>query len=282
MRPARALVSALLSFSRCRRRPAPRRRMRAGRARPRRSTRSTRASTRPPTSVLPKVVTWRRDLHAHPELGNQEVRTSAFLAEQLRAMGYEVRTGVAKTGVVAVLKGGKPGPVVALRADMDALPVTEETGLPFASKARGEYNGREVGVMHACGHDFHMSMLLGAAEVLAGMKADLAGHREDRLPAGRGGRARRARRRGGDGQGRRPRQPEGGRHVRPPRRHHAPRGRLDHLQAEGPHGRRRHVQHRRQGPADARRHALGRRRSRSSWRRRSCSACRRWSAARST
>ena len=126
-------------------------------------------------SVLPRVVTWRRDLHARPELGNQEVRTSAFLAEQLRSLGYEVRTGVAKTGIVAILKGGKPGPVVALRADMDALPVTEETGLPFASKEHGQYNGREVGLMHACGHDFHMSMLLGAAEVLAGMKADLPG-----------------------------------------------------------------------------------------------------------
>ncbi len=126
-------------------------------------------------AVMPKVVTWRRDLHAHPELGNQETRTSAFLAEQLRRMGYEVRAGVAKTGVVALLKGGKPGPVVALRADMDALPVTEETGLPFASTARGQYNGREVGVMHACGHDFHMSILLGATEVLAGMKADLPG-----------------------------------------------------------------------------------------------------------
>ena len=126
-------------------------------------------------SVLPKVVAWRRDLHAHPELGNQEVRTSAFLAEQLLSLGYEVRTGAAKTGVVALLTGGRPGPVVALRADMDALPVTEETGLPFASTARGEYNGREVGVMHACGHDFHMSMLLGAAEVLAGMNADLPG-----------------------------------------------------------------------------------------------------------
>ena len=127
------------------------------------------------SAVLPKVVAWRRDLHAHPELGNREVRTSAFLAEHLRAMGYQVRTGVAKTGVVGLLVGGRPGPVVALRSDIDALPVTEETGLPFASKARGEYNGREVGVMHACGHDFHMAMLLGAAEVLAGMKADLAG-----------------------------------------------------------------------------------------------------------
>ena len=126
-------------------------------------------------AVMPTVVRWRRDLHAHPELGNQEARTSAFLAEQLRRMGYEVRTGVAKTGVVALLRGGQPGPVVALRADMDALPVTEETGLPFASTARGQYNDREVGVMHACGHDFHMSILLGAAEVLAGMKADLPG-----------------------------------------------------------------------------------------------------------
>jgi amidohydrolase len=126
-------------------------------------------------AVLPKVVAWRRDLHAHPELGNREARTSAFLADRLRAIGYEVRPGVAKTGVVGLLRGGRPGPVVALRADMDALPVTEETGLPFASKARGEYNGREVGVMHACGHDFHMSMLLGAAEVLADMKADLPG-----------------------------------------------------------------------------------------------------------
>jgi amidohydrolase len=126
-------------------------------------------------AVLPKVVAWRRDLHAHPELGNREVRTAAFLAERLRAMGYEVRTGVAKTGVVGLLRGGRPGPVVALRADIDGLPVTEETGLPFASRERGEYNGREVGVMHACGHDFHMSMLLGAAEVLAGMKADLPG-----------------------------------------------------------------------------------------------------------
>jgi amidohydrolase len=126
-------------------------------------------------AIIPKVVAWRRDLHARPELGNQEVRTSAFLAEQLRRLGYAVTTGVAKTGVVAVLEGGRPGPVVGLRADMDALPVTEETGLPFASKARGQYNGRDVGVMHACGHDFHMSMLLGAAEVLAGMKADLAG-----------------------------------------------------------------------------------------------------------
>lgn len=126
-------------------------------------------------AVLPEVVAWRRDLHAHPELGNREVRTSAFLAERLRAMGYQVRTGVAKTGVVGLLTGGRPGPVVALRADMDALPVTEETGLPFASTARGEHAGKEVGLMHACGHDLHMAMALGAAHVLASMKADLAG-----------------------------------------------------------------------------------------------------------
>jgi amidohydrolase len=126
-------------------------------------------------SVLAKVVVCRRELHERPELGNFEVQTSKYLADRLTALGYDVKAGVAKTGVVGVLRGGKPGPVVALRADMDALPVTEETGLPFASKARGQYNGQEVGVMHACGHDFHMSMLLGAAEVLAGMKADLPG-----------------------------------------------------------------------------------------------------------
>jgi len=126
-------------------------------------------------ATLPKVVTWRRQLHQTPELGNVEIQTAKFLAERLTALGYEVKTGIAKTGVVGVLRGGKPGPVVALRADMDALPVTEETGLPFASTARGQYNGQDVGVMHACGHDFHMSMLLGAAEVLAGMRADLPG-----------------------------------------------------------------------------------------------------------
>ena len=126
-------------------------------------------------AVLPKVVTWRRDLHAHPELGNREFETSKKIAAHLTALGLEVRTGVAKTGVVGILRGGRPGPVVALRSDMDALPVVEETGLPFASTVKAEYNGREVGVMHACGHDFHMSMLMGAAEVLAGMKADLPG-----------------------------------------------------------------------------------------------------------
>jgi amidohydrolase len=126
-------------------------------------------------AVLSTVVALRRTLHQHPELGNREMQTSKLLADRLRTLGYEVRTGVATTGVVGVLRGGKPGPVVALRADIDALPVTEDTGLPFASTERAQFNGREVGVMHACGHDFHMSMLMGAAEVLAGMKADLPG-----------------------------------------------------------------------------------------------------------
>jgi amidohydrolase len=125
--------------------------------------------------VMPKVVTWRRDIHANPELGNRETRTAALVAEHLRKLGMEVRTGVATTGVVALLKGGRPGPVVALRADMDALPVTEQVDLPFASKVRTTYNGQEVGVMHACGHDLHVAMLMGAAEVLAGMKDRLPG-----------------------------------------------------------------------------------------------------------
>ncbi len=125
--------------------------------------------------VMPKVIEWRRDLHAHPELSTEEVRTAKMVAAQLRLLGIEVKEGVATTGVVGVLRGGKPGPVVALRADMDALPVTEEVDLPFKSTVRTMYNGQDVGVMHACGHDAHTSMLLGAATVLAGMKAQIAG-----------------------------------------------------------------------------------------------------------
>ena len=121
------------------------------------------------------VVGWRRDFHEHPELSNREFRTAEIVAEHLRELGIEVRTGVAHTGVVGVLRGGKPGPVVALRADMDALPVTEETGLPFASTIRAEYNGDEVGVMHACGHDCHVSILMGTAQVLAALRDDLPG-----------------------------------------------------------------------------------------------------------
>jgi amidohydrolase len=124
--------------------------------------------------VLPDVRTWRRDIHQHPELSNREVRTAKLVADHLAAHGYEVRTGVAHHGVIGVLRGGA-GPVVALRADMDALPVVEETGLPFASRERATYGGREVGVMHACGHDAHTAILMGVAQVLAARRAELPG-----------------------------------------------------------------------------------------------------------
>lgn len=126
-------------------------------------------------SITQKVIDWRRDLHEHPELGNQENRTAALVAKHLKSLGIEVQTGVAKTGVVGILKGGKPGPVVALRADMDGLPVTERVDLPFASKVKTIYNGQEVGVMHACGHDSHVAILMGVAEVLASIKKDIPG-----------------------------------------------------------------------------------------------------------
>jgi amidohydrolase len=127
------------------------------------------------SAVEQKVIDWRRDIHQHPELADQEKRTSQRVAEHLRGLGLEVRTGVARTGVVGVLVGGKPGRTVALRADMDALPVKEPEGLPFASKAKQQYLGKEVDVMHACGHDAHTAMLMGVAEVLAGMKDQLPG-----------------------------------------------------------------------------------------------------------
>jgi amidohydrolase len=127
------------------------------------------------TEVNPLVVAWRRDFHQHPELGNREFRTSKIIADELRKLGFTVTTGVAHTGVVGVLAGGKPGPVVALRSDMDALPVTEQVDLPFKSTAKAEWLGREVGVMHACGHDNHMAILLGAASILAKMRAALPG-----------------------------------------------------------------------------------------------------------
>ncbi len=123
-----------------------------------------------------RVIAWRRDFHAHPELGNREFRTAGIVAEHLRALGFdEVRTGVAHTGVVGLLKGGLPGPVVALRADMDALPVAEQVDLPFASKVKAEWNGEQVGVMHACGHDAHTPIVRGVAEVLAGQRGALRG-----------------------------------------------------------------------------------------------------------
>ncbi|TLM77287.1 M20 family metallopeptidase [Microbulbifer harenosus] len=123
-----------------------------------------------------KVIEWRRHLHQNPELGNREFETAKYVAAHLKSLGMEVETGIAHTGVVGFLKGGKPGPTVALRADMDALPVTEQVDIPFASKAKTEYNGEEVGVMHACGHDTHVAMLMGAAQVLAGMRDELAGN----------------------------------------------------------------------------------------------------------
>jgi amidohydrolase len=122
-----------------------------------------------------KLIAWRRDIHENPELGEQENRTAGLVAEHLKKLGLEVKTGIARTGVVAVLKGGKPGPVVALRADMDALPVKEPEGLSFASKAKGKYLGRDVDVMHACGHDAHTAILMATAEVLTAMKDKLPG-----------------------------------------------------------------------------------------------------------
>ena len=123
-----------------------------------------------------RVTAWRRDFHANPELGNREFRTAGIVAEHLRALGFDqVQTGVAHTGVVGLLVGGLPGPVVALRADMDALPVAEEVDLPFASKVRTQWNGETVGVMHACGHDAHVAILMGVAEVLAGLRSGLRG-----------------------------------------------------------------------------------------------------------
>lgn len=126
-------------------------------------------------AIQPKAIAWRHDIHQHPELGNQEHRTAALVAEHLRHLGMEVETGVGTTGVVGLLKGGRPGPVVALRADMDALPVLEATGLPFASQVRQQYQGEERPVMHACGHDAHVAILMATAEVLAGLKDELPG-----------------------------------------------------------------------------------------------------------
>jgi amidohydrolase len=125
--------------------------------------------------LMPKIIEWRRDIHEHPELGNFETRTAALVAKHLMALGMEVKTGIAKTGVVGLLKGAKPGGVIALRADMDALPVTERTPVSFASTVKAIYNGKETGVMHACGHDAHVAILMGVAEILAGMKNELKG-----------------------------------------------------------------------------------------------------------
>jgi amidohydrolase len=122
-----------------------------------------------------KVIQWRRELHQNPELGNREYKTAEKIAAYLQSIGIEVKTGIAKTGVVGILKGGKPGPVVALRADMDALPVKERVNIPFASKIEGEYNNQKVNVMHACGHDTHVAMLMGTATILAELRKDIKG-----------------------------------------------------------------------------------------------------------
>lgn len=126
-------------------------------------------------SLQSQVIAWRRDFHEHPELGNREFRTAAIIAKHLQSLGMEVKTGIATTGVVGILKGSKPGPVVALRADMDALPVIERTPVLFASKVKTIYNGKETGVMHACGHDSHMAILMAVAEILSSMKSELHG-----------------------------------------------------------------------------------------------------------
>jgi amidohydrolase len=122
-----------------------------------------------------KVIEWRRYFHENPELSNREFKTAEKIAAHLNSLGIEVQTGVAKTGVVGILKGGKPGPVVALRADIDGLPVTERTPVPFASKVISTYNGVETGVMHACGHDTHIAMLMGVVEVFSKMKSEIPG-----------------------------------------------------------------------------------------------------------
>src|SRR3954471_7363482 len=149
-------------------------------------------------AIEPRMIAWRRDIHQNPELGNQETRTAGLIAQHLRSLGYEVREGVAVTGVVAVLRGeAGPGPAVALRADMDALPVAEQVDLPFASKVKAQWAGETVGVMHACGHDCHVAILMSVAEVLATHRAQLRGTvklifqpAEESLPGGEIGGAR--------------------------------------------------------------------------------------------
>ena len=126
-------------------------------------------------AVEAQVVAWRRDIHEHPELSNREYRTAERVADHLRELGLEVTTGISNTGVLGVLRGGKPGPVVALRADMDGLPVVEQTGLSYASKVTDTYLGQDVGVMHACGHDNHVAILMGTATVLTGLREQLPG-----------------------------------------------------------------------------------------------------------
>lgn len=173
-----------------------------------------------------QLITWRRDLHQHPELGNRWFLTSELVAKHLRDLGMEVRTGVAHTGVVALLKGALPGPVVALRADMDGLPVSEEVDVPFASRAKAPWNGAEVGVMHACGHDAHLAILMRVAD---GQRRHAEDHRARPPDAWRG-----AVRRGGPDRHR----STGGAGVadggQPQHRHHARAGGGDHRRQSEP------------------------------------------------
>ncbi|MEJ7766675.1 MAG: amidohydrolase [Chitinophagaceae bacterium] len=125
--------------------------------------------------IEPKTIAWRQDIHQHPELGNQEKRTAKIIADHLRSLGIEVKEGVGKTGVIGILRGSKPGPCIGLRADIDGLPIEERSKLPFASRQRSTYNGQDVGVMHACGHDTHTAILMSVAEILSGMKDKLKG-----------------------------------------------------------------------------------------------------------
>ena len=125
--------------------------------------------------IMPHVIEWRRHIHQYPELSNREFKTAEYIEAHLRRLGLEVRTGIARTGVIGILRGGQPGPVIGLRADMDALPVEERAQLPFASRVTAEFGGKTVNVMHACGHDTHVAMLLGAAEVLTELKAKVRG-----------------------------------------------------------------------------------------------------------
>ena len=145
-------------------------------------------------TLMEKVIEWRHDIHQYPELGNREFNTAKKIAEHLQSLGIEIETGIAYTGVVGYIEGGKDGPTVALRADMDALPVEEKTGLPYASKVRTSYLGKDVGVMHACGHDAHVAVLMGAAEFLAKNRRALKGNvllifqpAEEGPPEGEGG-----------------------------------------------------------------------------------------------
>ena len=144
--------------------------------------------------LMPKVIEWRHDIHEHPELSNREFRTAKKIEDHLRSLGIEIETKIAYTGIVGMIEGGSPGPIMALRADMDALPVEEKTGLPFASKVRTTYLGNDVGVMHACGHDAHVAILMGVAEYLAKNKSDIKGKvmlifqpAEEGPPEGEGG-----------------------------------------------------------------------------------------------